>query len=151
MSDRPRKALPKGNASTRGGGLERLCAMMATMKHLLLTIAMIIGIAQPAWADAEAARTAFKSGDYETALSEFRQLVEEGNTRAKIALGAMHARGKGVPKDLVTAYMWFSLAASDGNKRAGKIIKRLAKRLSAEELSKANTLVQDWLAKQAKK
>jgi TPR repeat protein len=59
--------------------------------------------------------TAFESGDYSTALSEWTPLAEQGNADAQFYLGLMYENGTGVPKDYKTAVKWFRLAAEQGN------------------------------------
>ena len=40
----------------------------------------------------------------------FRQAAEEGVAAAQNDLGVMYASGKGVPKNVILAYMWASLS-----------------------------------------
>lgn len=42
---------------------------------------------------------AHKSGDYATALREWRPLVEQGNANAPLNLGFMYRDGQGIPQD----------------------------------------------------
>ena len=60
----------------------------------------------------EGGQEAFKSGDYETALSLWRPLADQGFANALQNLGIMYAWGTGVPQDYVQAHMWFNLAVS---------------------------------------
>jgi TPR repeat protein len=57
---------------------------------------------------------AYESGDYATALREWKPLAEQGNADAQVHLGGMYTLGKGVPKDHKTAVKWYSLAAEQG-------------------------------------
>ena len=57
---------------------------------------------------------AFKRGDYETAMGEFRPLAEQGDARAQFNLGAMYLYGWGVPRDVGEALRWYRLAADHG-------------------------------------
>ena len=66
-------------------------------------------------ADFQKGLTAFESGDYPTALREWRPLAEQGNGRAQHNLGAMYDKGQGVPPDTKTAIKWYRLAAEQGN------------------------------------
>ena len=54
---------------------------------------------------------AAKIGDYETALKEWRPLVEKGNALAQYQIGLLYQHGKGVSKNLVKATTWYRLAA----------------------------------------
>jgi len=56
----------------------------------------------------------------------------------------MYYKGDGVPRDLVLAYQWVSLAANKGNKEAIKGRKILVNILSVEQLRKGERLVRKW-------
>ena len=54
-------------------------------------------------------------GDYAAALREWRPLAEQGHAKAQNNLGGgMYEKGQGVPRDKVSAYMWYSLSAAQG-------------------------------------
>ena len=59
-----------------------------------------------------------KSGNYKTALRALRPLAEQGSSRAQFRLGAMYARGQGVPKNYKSAVKWWKLAAEQRNANA---------------------------------
>ena len=89
------------------------------MRHLIATIclmiAVLLGSAGMSWsADFQKGLTAYKSGDYATALREFRPLAEQGTANAQVYLGLMYANGRGVPQDYKTAVKWYRLAAEQG-------------------------------------
>ena len=65
-------------------------------------------------ADLQKGYTAYKSGDYATALREWTPLAEQGNATAQALLGVLYANGKGVPKNEETAVKWYKLAAEQG-------------------------------------
>ena len=57
-------------------------------------------------------------GDYATALAEFQNYAEQGNTTAQLSLGVMYANGEGVPEDAAeqgTALAQFSLGVMYDN------------------------------------
>ena len=56
-------------------------------------------IAAPTWADFQAGRDAYKRGDYDTALKEWRPLAEQGDAVAQNNLGGMYHNSQGVSKD----------------------------------------------------
>jgi uncharacterized protein len=66
-------------------------------------------------ADLQKGLTAAQSGDFATALSEWKPLAEQGNARAQYNLGVMYTNGNGVPQDHKTALKWYSLAAKQGD------------------------------------
>ncbi len=64
--------------------------------------------------DWDAGLKAYKAGDYETALVEWRPLAEQGNAEAQFNLGKMHFSGQGVPQNVKKAIRWFRPAAEQG-------------------------------------
>ena len=86
------------------------------MKTLfLLPIFFLSLISFSSWgADFQKGWNAYESGDYATALREFRPLGEQGDARAQFNLGFMYEDGRGVPKDYKTAVKWYALAAEQG-------------------------------------
>ena len=61
---------------------------------------------------------AYHSGDYATALREWRPLAEQGDASAQTNLGLMYDRGLGVPQDYAEAMKWYRLAAEQGDASA---------------------------------
>ena len=59
--------------------------------------------------------SAFERGDYETALREFKFLVERKDSRGEYSLGLMYDLGVGVPTDFEEAVKWYQLSANQGN------------------------------------
>ena len=53
---------------------------------------------------------AFETGDYATALQEWRPLAEQGDADAQFILGGMYLNGRGVPQDYDEAVKWYRLA-----------------------------------------
>ena len=66
----------------------------------------------------EDADTAFRGGDYATALQLLRPLAGRGDTRAQLNLAYLYANGLGAPQDYSEAAKWFLLAAGQGNAAA---------------------------------
>ena len=88
------------------------------MKNFLvlpvLLLTLLVGTPASS-ADFQKGLTAYKSGDYATALRELTPLAEQGNANAQFNLGVMYNSGKGVPQDHKTAVKWWRLAAKQGN------------------------------------
>ena len=87
------------------------------MKNLTicLTLAVLLSGAGTSWgADYYKGVFAAQSGDYATALREFRPLAEQGDADAQNGLGLMYLDGEGVPQDYKTALKWYTLAAERG-------------------------------------
>jgi uncharacterized protein len=45
----------------------------------------------------------------------------QGNAEAQFILGVMYEQGRGVPRRLLRAHMWFNLAASQSSDENGKL------------------------------
>ena len=79
------------------------------MKKLLLTFLIILFslTSNVVWsADFQKGLTAYYSGDYATALREWKPLGEQGNASAQNNLGQMYRKGDGVRQDDKTAVKW---------------------------------------------
>jgi TPR repeat protein len=87
------------------------------MNRLLLLPALLLTllVGTPASsADYQKGFTAYKSGDYATALREWEPLAKQGYAAAQSNLGFMYDEGRGVLQDYKTAVKWFRLAAEQG-------------------------------------
>jgi TPR repeat protein len=84
------------------------------MKMLIATIVLLIAHASPVWAGFDEGADAYQSGDYETALREWRPLAEQGDASAQFNLGAMYENGLGMSQDFVAAAHWYRKAAEQG-------------------------------------
>jgi localization factor PodJL len=58
--------------------------------------------------------------DYGEAAQWFRKAGQFGIRDSQFNLGVLYARGMGVPQDLVQSWLWFSLAAQQGDADAAK-------------------------------
>jgi len=92
------------------------------------------------------------SQDYKEAVRWYRKAAEKGFASAQYNLGVLNYNGRGVTRDLVQVHMWFNLAASNYPRRidSDKAIKGrdlVAKRLSREQLSRAQRLAREWRPK----
>ena len=63
----------------------------------------------------EKGASAYKRGDYETALAVFRPLAENGDSRAQSILALMYSYGEGVPVDHREAARWYRRAAEQNS------------------------------------
>src|SRR5205814_7779204 len=63
--------------------------------------------------------------------------AEHGVVAAQNNLGVLYADGRGVEKDLVQAYKWFSLAAEAGDTESAQSVKTLAAEMKPEEVAQA--------------
>ncbi len=76
-----------------------------------------------------------------------RKAAEQGLSDAQAALGSCYANGYGVPKDLVEAYKWFNIAASQGEKSVGDWRERLALSMTPSQLAEAQRRSSEFVPK----
>ena len=83
------------------------------MRTILITL--LIMLAAPISAqDFQKGYEAAQSGDFETALKEWKPLAEGGNIVAQHNLGMMYRNGWGVSRDGNEAVRWYKLSAKQG-------------------------------------
>ena len=70
--------------------------------------------------------------------------AEQNQADAQNTLGGMYAYGRGVPQDRALAYMFFSLAASNGNVRAARNKVIFGQTLSQREVQEGQALAKMW-------
>jgi TPR repeat protein len=66
---------------------------------------------------------------------------------AQYNIGVLYDHGKGVPKDTVQAYMWYDLAASNGDEGGKKNRDLIAKEMTPEQIAEAKRLAKEEAAK----
>ena len=68
---------------------------------ICLAVALLLGSAGVSWSqDFQKGLAAYESGDYATALREWKPLAKQGNADAQYNLGLMYANGQGVPRTI---------------------------------------------------
>jgi uncharacterized protein len=73
---------------------------------ICLTLSILFGrVGMSAGADLQKGWTAYQSGNFATALREWKPLAEKGNADAQYLVGGMYATGQGVIRDWVFAHM----------------------------------------------
>ena len=68
--------------------------------------------------DAARAEAAYRSGDYDTAISIWRDRADAGDVQAMFYLGEAYRTGRGVPRDLRTAEGYYAQAAEAGHRES---------------------------------
>lgn len=63
----------------------------------------------------QSGKSAFDAGQYSTARELWLPLAENGDVRAQHAIGRMHEKGNGVPRDFAVAANWYRKAAEKGH------------------------------------
>jgi|GEM_PF-3099659 hypothetical protein len=110
------------------------------MRHLTatisLTVAVFLGSSGVSWsADFQKGLTAYKSGNYATALREWKPLAEQGNAVAQNSLDVMYEKGQGVSQDSKTAVECYRLAAEQGNAKSQNKLKTLKMELVRKSIN----------------
>ena len=57
----------------------------------------------------------------------------------------MYAQGFGVPEDIVLAYMWFNIAAAQGNESARNNKDFAEQQMTREQITEAQRLTREWI------
>ena len=95
-------------------------------------------------ADFQRGADAYRSGDYATALREWKPLAEQGNADAQFNLGLMYEKGWGVPQDYKTAMKWYRLAAEQGDADSQFNSTDFQKGLDAAQKGDFATALKEW-------
>ena len=120
------------------------------MKRLLTTLVILtglIGSGGAVWAqDLNKGLKAAQSGDFATAMKEWKPLAERGQVAPQYNLGVMYRKGDGVIQNMVSAYMWFNISVANGHTCAIKNGNILAGNLSSADIVKARTRAKRCMA-----
>ena len=79
--------------------------------------------------------------------SGFASLRNRGRVAAQNSLGGLYVSGRGVPKDYVVAYMWFSLSAAQGDHDSAIQRDLVAKLMTPAQIAEAQKLAREWKPK----
>jgi hypothetical protein len=86
--------------------------------------------------------------DSERMLGYLRR-AEAGDVEAQIAVGLFHASGLGTERDLVQAARWLGIAAEQRHPNAGRLLERLEREMTLEQVREARRLVAQWQGRQS--
>ncbi len=99
----------------------------------------------------------FVPQDYTRAVKWFRLAAQQGDATAQNFLALMYLNGQGIPQNLVRAYMWSNLAAASGKETTmlsrddlAQMRDKLAVQMTAQQVTEAQKMAQDCLAKRFK-
>ena len=82
--------------------------------------------------------------DYAEGATWLRRAADQGLPLAQLSLGVAYALGHGVQQDFVSAHMWFSLSAAQGNQDAVKDRDRAAGNMTPAQIAEAQKLAREW-------
>ena len=119
------------------------------MKKLFVAIALALGLQASAHAGFAEGASAYNARNYALALKEIVPLAKAGHADAQHLLGLMYYMGRGVARDYNTAYLWFSIAASqtpllDNRKGLLELRNIAAARMTPEAVEAAERRVKSW-------
>jgi len=80
----------------------------------------------------------------ETGFYWIEYAAKRGLAEAQAAAGIMSETGLGVDANPAVAYMWYELAAGNGNERSAILRDHLGARLSVSEFGMAEYLISTW-------
>ena len=83
--------------------------------------------------------------DYKEAAKWYRLAAEQGYSDAQYNLGVLYFNGQGVVQDYKLAHMWLNIAATDGDEVASKGRETVARKMSSEDVSKAQDMAREWV------
>jgi hypothetical protein len=116
--------------------------MTLTLKYVVAAILLMLSLAAPLAAGSlEDGYTAYTRGDFATAMRLMRPLADQGDVTAQTVVGLMYYFNYG---DRVTAYMWFNLAAAQGNAFAEMFLRDTADKMSPDQIAEAQKLAREW-------
>jgi uncharacterized protein len=84
---------------------------------------------------------------YAEAAKWYREAADQGLEDAQFNLGLLYAKGQGVPRDDVQAYMWFELSAAQGDQSAANNREAAARRMTPDQIAEAQRLAREWRPK----
>ena len=90
---------------------------------------------------------AFMAGSYNTAHEVSLELAEAGSSVCQYYLGIMFLEGKGALQDFSQAHMWFNIASSRGHDKAHKLLEKVTRRMSAEQVAEAQKEARQWVTR----
>ncbi len=84
------------------------------------------------------------SVDIKTAAQWFEKAAQRGVVDSQYNLGVLYESGQGLPKNLTEAYVWYSVAAGQGDQFARQRIDILKDQLGEADLAKADARIKDF-------
>jgi TPR repeat protein len=85
--------------------------------------------------------------DFAEAVKWMELSAKQGHPSAQHNLGVLYAFGLGaVPEDYVLGFQWLKVSIANGNQQSQEAINILGKKMSAEQLVKAQAMVRECMA-----
>lgn len=87
---------------------------------------------------------------YKQAFYWYTKAAEQGHADAQYMLGLMYADGEDTPKNSVLAYVWWSLAAAQGEEYSRKFMRDIEENMTPDQIAKVQKLSQEYYVKYVK-
>lgn len=85
--------------------------------------------------------------DYEQATKWLNASAKKGIPQAQYNLAKLYMKGEGVPRDYERAYIWYRTGAAHKHQASAEGVKEAKQYLNEEQLSEANKLSEEYIAK----
>ena len=86
-----------------------------------------------------------KKQDYKESIKWFTKSAEQGDSKSQYNLGEIYQEGKVVPKNMVKAYMFFNLAAVNGDEVKIKSRNKVAIKMTPSQVEKSQDMAREWI------
>lgn len=119
------------------------------MKKLVIALCLfstIVFLSNYSAADASVAYAHYNQGNYQQAHAGFLELAQRGYPVYQNIVADMYINGLGVDKDQGLAYVWYSLSAAQGNRKAIALKERVRCKLSEAERARLMLLTEQYAA-----
>jgi TPR repeat protein len=117
--------------------------MTYAFRAIFAAIILVLTFAAPMSAGPlEDGYAAYQRGDFATAMQIMRPLADQGHVTAQNVVGLLYYFNYG--GDYVSAYMWFNLAAAQGNSFAEMFLKDTVDKMTPEQIAEAQKLARKW-------
>ena len=87
---------------------------------------------------------------YGTVKEWTKHALQQGIFAAQTNMALMYGKGKGVPQDNIIAHMWWNIVASSGDTEAVKERDRLERKMTSDQILKAQKLARECFQKKSK-
>jgi uncharacterized protein len=84
--------------------------------------------------------------DYAEAVKWYRLAAEQGDAQAQNNLGVTYESGQGVLQDNILSHMWYNIASANGNKKSSEWRDKIAAKMTAADISKAQTMAKECMS-----
>ena len=79
------------------------------------------------------------------AVKWYRLAADQGDADAQLNLGFSYEYGEGLPQNNIMAHMWYNLGSANGSENAGERRDKLAARMTAKDLAKAQAMARECM------